>query len=328
MAECMNPEDWLSTIKKEYLQDFIREGGTAVKFVVPLEGGEFSQIQSGLQSLAGKENYAYFTVDSASVKIHLIEQIFYQIAKQVDWDSLALSFLRRLLESHYRLPESPVEFNLKQIALLNGYEEQEIRIFINNRLKEALFKNYAVAQEFRIAMLMLCRYQLDAEEVGIDLYSAIKAWLRGELRLVSALKRALIFQKIGRHNARHMLFSLAQWLKLSGKNGMVLSLDISRYLYDRSKEPDNNLYYSTAAVLDCYEVLRQFIDGTDEAEYCFITVLAQPRFLDEEDRRSVDIYEALKLRIWNDVRDKTYINPLASLVRISCCQNSTGSLET
>ena len=24
MAECMNPEDWLSTIKKEYLQDFIR----------------------------------------------------------------------------------------------------------------------------------------------------------------------------------------------------------------------------------------------------------------------------------------------------------------
>ena len=71
-------------------------------------------------------------------------------------------------------------------------------------------------------------------------------------------------------------------------------------------------------------MLRQFIDGTDEAEYCFITVLAQPRFLDEEDRRSVDIYEALKLRIWNEVRDKNYINPLASLVRISCCQNSTG----
>ena len=132
----------------------------------------------------------------------------------MDWDSLALSFLRRLLQSHYRLPESPVEFNLKQIALLNGYDEQEIRIFINNRLKESLFKNYAMAQEFRIAMLMLCRYQLDAEEVGIDLYSSIKAWLRGELRLVSALKRALIFQKIGRHNARHMLFSLAQWLKI------------------------------------------------------------------------------------------------------------------
>ena len=324
MAECMNPEDWLATIKKEYLQDFIKEGGTAVKFVVPLEGAEFSQIQSGLQTLAGSENYAYFSVDSANVKIHLIEQLFYQVAKQADWDGMVLTFLRSLLQSHYQLPDSPVEFNLKQIALLNGYEEREIRIFINNRLKESLFKNYAIAQEFRIAMLMLCRYQLDAEEVGAELYASIKAWLRGELRLVSALKRTLIFQKIGRHNARHMLFSLSQWLKLCGKNGMVLSLDISRYLYDRSKEPDNSLYYSTSAVLDCYEVLRQFIDGTDESEYSFIAVLAQPRFLDEEDRRSVDIYEALKLRIWNEVRDKTYVNPLASLVRISCCQNSTG----
>ncbi len=324
MAECLNPADWLSTMKKEYLQDFVKEGGTAVKFIVPLEGDEFSQIKSGLQSLAKEENYAYFLIDAANVKIHLIEQIFFQAAKQVDWDSLTLSFLRSLLQDHYRLPDIPEEFNLKKIAMLNGYEEREIRVFINNRLKESLFRNYAMTQEFRIAMLMLCRHQLDAEEVPAELYSSVKEWLRGELRLVSALKRALIFQKIGRHNARHMLFSLTHWLRLSGLNGMVLALDISRYLQDRPKESANTLYYSTSALLDCYEVLRQFVDDTDESEYCFIAVLAPSRFLDESDKRSVDIYDALKLRIWNEVRDKTYINPLAPLVRISCCENASG----
>ena len=169
--------------------------------------------------------------------------------------------------------------------------------------KESLFRNYAISfQEFRIAMLMLCRHQLDAKKSLYELYTSIKEWLRGELRLISALKASSHFQKIGRHNARNMLFSLTHWLRLSGKNGMVLTLDISRYLQDRPKESLNALYYSTSALLDCYEVLRQFVDDTDESEYCFITVLAPSRFLDESDKRSVDIYDALKLRIWNEVQ--------------------------
>jgi hypothetical protein len=117
-----------------------------------------------------------------------------------------------------------------------------------------------------------------------------------------------------------MLLSLTHWLKLSGKNGLVLLLDISRYTLDKPKEPDGAFYYSNGAVLDCYEVLRQFIDGTDESDYCFLTILAPPRFLDEIDkRRGVSAYEALKLRIWDEVHDKTYINPLAPLVRIASC---------
>jgi hypothetical protein len=324
MAECLKPADWLSTMNKEYLQDFVREGGTAVKFVVPLDGDDFSQIKAGLQNLAAGENYAYVFIDSASIKIHLTEQIFFQAARQMDWEKLANSFLRNLLEAHYKLPDIREELSLKKIAELNGYEEPEIRVFINNRLKESLFRNYAMSQEFRIAMLMICRHQLDTEEVPAELYLSIKQWLRGELRLVSGLKSLLIFQKIGRHNARNMLFSLAHWLRSSGQNGLMLTLDISRYLQDRSKESVNTLFYSTSALLDCYEMLRQFVDDTDEAEYCFLTVLAPPRFLDESDKRSVDIYDALKLRIWNEVRDKTYNNPLAPLVRISCCENTSG----
>ena len=320
MAECLNPEDWLSTMQREYLRDFVAEGGAAVKFIVPLDGNEFSLIKSGLQNMAGEENYYYVSIDAASTRIHLIEQVFFQAARQIDWDGQVLSFLSSLLQNHYSLPEKPEEFTLRNIAQLNGYEEREIRIFINNRLKESLFKNYALAQEFRIAMLLLCRYQLDAEEVGTELDTSLKAWLRGDLKLISALKRALIFQKINRSNARHMLYSLAHWLRLAGKNGLVLVLDISRYLLDRPKEPDGNFYYSTSALLDCYEVLRQFVDGMDESAYCFTAVLAPPRFLDESDRRSVDSYEALKLRIWNEVHDRVHINPLSSLVRVSCCQ--------
>jgi hypothetical protein len=315
----MELDDWLSVAKKEYLQDFVKQGGAAVKFIVPINGPEMLTIKSGLQRAAQEEGFLYADVDAATVKIHLIEQLFYQVAKQVDWDNLVYAFLRKTLQDHYKLPESRNEFNLQQIAGLNGYEKPDMQQPVNNRLTEALMRDYAMTQEFRIAMIALCRHQLDPSEDSANLCVSIKEWLTGELRLVSALKRALIFQKIGRHNARHMLFSLAHWLHLSGKNGLVLVLDIVRYTQDRPKERDGTLYYSTVAVLDCYEVLRQFIDGTDESDFCFSVVLAPVRFLDEGDRRSVGVYDALKLRIWDEIHDKIHANPLASLIRICSC---------
>jgi hypothetical protein len=319
MPACMRPAEWLEVIKTEYLQDFVKRGGAAVKFVVPLNGTEPGPIKSGLAQLALAEGFIYAPVDAATVKIHLIEQLFFQVARQLDWDDLVAAFLRQTFHEHYRLSEAPGEMDLKHLALLNGYEERDFRPLINNRLKETLFRDYAMTQEFRIALLVLCRYQLDPVDVGEDLYQSVKAWLRGELKLVSALKEALIYQKIARHNARNMLFSLAHWLKLAGKSGLVLWLDIARYMQERPKEPDGSLYYSVPALLDCYELLRQFIDETDAADYCFTCVLAPDRFVDEGDRRSLHIYNALKLRVWDEVHDRSRVNPLSSLIRVCAC---------
>jgi hypothetical protein len=97
----------------------------------------------------------------------------------------------------------------------------------------------------------------------------------------------------------------------------VLALDISRFLEEkRPGESDKSLYYSTALVVDGYELLRQFIDSTDELQHCLIVVFAPPEFLNDE-QRGVRKYDALYLRIWDEVRDRHKVNPLASLVRFS-----------
>lgn len=56
--------------------------------------------------------------------------------------------------------------------------------------------------------------------------------------------------------------------------------------------------------------------GADELEGCLIVVLAGPEFLDDE-RRGLDRYDAPRLRISDEVRDRHRQNPLASLVRLS-----------
>lgn len=318
MTTTIKLDEWLPIIKKEYLQDFISKGGSAVKFAIPTNGIETQQLSAEFHKIAGEEGFHYIFVDTAIAQIHKIENLFFAVARQMDWDNLAYDYLRQLLADKHVLPAKE-DFNIEKIAELNGRDVREMHPLINNLLTKHLYRNYDMSQEFRIAMLRLCQHQLDPESVSVELCNLIKSWLKGEKMPISALKTALIFQKIGRHNARHMLFSLSHLLRVTRTKGLVIMLDISRYLKDkRPAEPDGTFYYSTTAVLDCYEVLRQFIDGTDESKHLFILVMAPIQFLDPDNvKRGINAYDALKLRIWDEVYDQVRANPLSSLVRIA-----------
>lgn len=314
----ITPKYWFETIHKEYLSDFIKRGGSAIKFVVPMEDIDHHQLLSQLRESSEKENYLFTSVNAVSAKIHMIDKLFHEVARQVDWDELSRAFVKKLfVQNGYELPPQNEDFNLQNIAMLNKREEKFLRREIHSWLEKEIFHDFEMSQEFRIAMIRLCLDQLDTAGPTTFLSNAVKEWLCGELRLISTLKGALIFQKIARHNARHMLFSLSHWLRINGKSGLVLVLDITRYLIStRSRDPEDGFFYSIPAVLDAYEVLRQFIDGTDEMEGCLIAVLAPKEFLDPDDRRGLRRYDALYLRIWDEVRDKQRQNPLASMVRI------------
>ncbi len=313
----LEPREWLDVIRRDYLDDFVREGGAAVKFIVPPSAAGRREVVDGLREIAEQARYQFALVDAATTKIHLIDRLFHAVAGQVDWDALTRTFLiAALREEGFTLPGDPAELRLADIARLNDRpSEALVRNQVRTLLENRVYRDYEMSQEFRLAMIRLCLAVLDPDdEPGLE--EAVKAWLRGELRLISTLKRALIFQKIARHNGRHMLFSLAHWLKLAGRSGLLLVLDISRY-GDTARLPQRQegLYYSTAATLDAYEVLRQLIDATDELTFCFVGVVAAPEFL-TDDRRGVRRYDALYLRVADEVRDRVRANPLSSLVRV------------
>lgn len=320
MSTSMSAGDWLAVLRKEYLQDFVRNGGAAVKFVAPLDCLEHHDLVQQLRLAAEEDGYLFVSLDSATTRTQMIDRVFHAIARDVAWEDLAYAFLRSVLrEGQYLLPDDRRDFGLAQVAALNAIASGEMRVIINHLLKERLFQDYAMTQEFRTAMMWLCRAQIDPEGVPTGIPEAIGDWLRGELKPISALKSALIFQKIGRHNGRHMLSSLAHWLHVNGNTGLVLTLDISRYLEARRPaEPDGSFHYSGPMVLDGYEVLRQFVDDTDDLQHCLVVVIAPPGFLDELDKkRGLFAYQALMFRIWDEVHDRQRTNPLSSLVRLS-----------
>lgn len=312
----MDSREWLEILRDEYVRDFIAGGGAAVKFAVGAEEVRAS-LRDELRELAASEECLFAQVDAATTKTHMVDHLFHDVARQIDWDELAYLFVSRVIvENGLRVPSTRADFNLAALASLNGQAELLLRNDIKRWLTQSIFYDYKMSQEFRIAMIRLCMAQLDPEEKNSFLTNAVKEWLRGELRLVSAVKDALIFQKVARHNARHMLFSLTHWLKLCAKRGLILWLDVSRYTSGARRTELGGLSYSTPAVMDGYEVLRQFIDGTDEMECCLVVVGTATEFFTDP-RRGLDCYDALRLRISDEVRDRTRQNPLSSLIRLS-----------
>jgi hypothetical protein len=325
----MRPAEWLAVAQQEYLHSFIRSGGAAVKFLVPTDEINRGGLRQGLRGIAEAEGYQFAWVDAATTRMHMIDHWFHEIAQQIDWDELSFSFVSRLLtEQGFTLPSHRYEFSVQKLAEMNRRDEALLRQELHTLPEKHLLQDYQMSQEFRLAMIRLCQAQLVADGMSPVPAEVIKEWLCGRLRRLAELKPALIFHKIARDNARHLLSSLSYWLHLTGKSGLVLALDISRCLVQRPKPKDlqdDSRYYTLAMTLDAYEVLRQCIDATDELEFCFMVVIAPPAFLHPDDRRGVYSYDALRMRIWDEVRDWQRVNPFSTLIRLSSSPESVGA---
>ncbi|MCC7107448.1 MAG: DUF2791 family P-loop domain-containing protein [Chloroflexi bacterium] len=315
--------DWLEIVERDYLADYVRHGGAAVKFALSADQDGRDRLRAGLQAAADRQECRFAFSDARRTKTQMIDRLFHEIARQIDWDDLARRYLATLLaEAGYRLPEEPDGLHIARLARLNELPEQQLRLDVTRLLWNRLLRDYEMSQEFRLAMIKLCSAQLDpADEPSV--IAATREWLTGELRQISSLKRALIFQKIVRANARHMLVSLTHWLRIAGARGLVLVMDIERCaLAVPVAQRDSSVYYSANAAWDTYEVLRQLIDGADDLESTLIVVLAGAQFASDS-RRGLEGYRALYYRVADDVRDRYRQNPLGALVRLPTSDGAT-----
>jgi hypothetical protein len=309
-------DDYVAFLAEEYLAGYVDSGGCAVKFAVAGEP-DASALREGLVGAGQKASYAVAYIDAAVTRVHLIEQIFFEVARQVDWDGLAGTALRSAVDAAgYPFPEDRL-LRLDELAAMHGADARELKRDVDLQLQQRVFKDYSMVQEFRIAMLRLCQAAFQTGQVSETEHAALLDWLRGDLRQMAAVKSLLIYRKIARHNARQILFSVPHWIVKNGGAGLVVILDVQRLGVARRPPIEARVgqYYTRLGLLDAYEVLRQLVDSTDELSRCCVVVLCSPEILTDE-LRGLDAYQALKMRVFNEVRDRRRENPFSSLVRV------------
>ncbi|MGH3303279.1 MAG: BREX system ATP-binding domain-containing protein [Streptosporangiaceae bacterium] len=313
----LKADEYADFLAREYLAGYLPAGGAAVKVAVVGEGGAADRLAAALESTAAQARALYVPISAESTRVHMVDQIFLAISRAVDWEAVAAAHVRAAYEAAaFPVPED-ADLTVTAVARLHDVDSRELYRSVRRLLERSLLGNTAIAPEMGRAMVRLAQAQLGGGDIDATEHDAVLAWLRGELKSITTLRPALIYTRIGRHNARAMLASTAVLLLAAGYHGLVVQLDLGRLAEGRRPPAElrSGCYYSKAAVLDAYEVLRQFIDATDELRGVLVMAVVPPELMTDE-TRGLPAYSALHLRIADEVRDRRRANPFAALVRL------------
>ncbi len=313
VQEALDAPSYLDFLDREYLAAYVGRGGAAVKILVTDDEFSAENLAKGLDVVG--TGFQHVAVDAVTTRIHMIDQIFAEVARQLDWTALAEAVVRDAFD-RAGFPAG-AELSVSAVAAHHQIDAGELYRSVRRVVEQVVLKDSDLSHEFRMAMWRLCQSQFGRGDVTRAECETVIGWLRGERVPAAELRKLSLQAKVSRHNARSHLLSLTRWLRLAGHAGLVLRLDLTRLAVAR--RPPVGLrdghYYSKAATLDAYELLRQLIDGTDEFEGLLVAVLL-PQELVNDDARGLPAYTALRLRVVDEVRDRSRINPYSTLVRI------------
>ena len=317
MAATIVGDRWVAVLAREYLESFIADGGAAIKCAVPMEEDARQPTLELIRAAASERRYVYAHLDAATVRVHMIDQVFFAVAEQLPWMVLCEGVLEALAaKAGFSVAAPGSAPLLSRLADANGIDANVIKMELWRGLERSVYKNRHMVKDVRVALLQLCKAALVGGDEGRTTFRVIVAWLTGRNQQIAAVKPYFIFNRINRTNARPMFESLLHFIRLAGFPGALVTIDLAR-LTEARRPRDSSQYYTKSALLDAYELLRQFLDSTDRLAGCLMVLMPGAAILDDEDSRSLAVYTALKNRIYDEVRDKHLVNPMASLVRLA-----------
>lgn len=312
----MSAGSYADFLGQEYLASYLPAGGGSVKLVVTGDAEVADRFERSLQAVAEREHALMVSLSAETTKVHMVDQVFFAVARQIDWDQVAVAIVDTAYDN-IGFPAAPGRLMVAEVAADHDVDPRELYRSVRRSLEHILLTDTGLPRELRRALLRLAQAQLGSGDVNSSEALVVPGWLTGERVGLRELRDAMIYTRIGRHNARTMLTSVGRLLLRAGYGGLVLHCDLTR-LGEARRPPvpeRTGIYYSKAAVLDAYELLRQLIDATDDLVGMLVVAVVPPELVSDE-KRGLPAYAALQLRVADEVRDRRRTNPFASLVRL------------
>jgi len=312
----MNVDEYAAFVGDEYLASYVPSGGGSVKLAVVGDASVADRFERSLEAAGDERGCLVVHLSAETTKAHMVDQVFFAISRQVDWERVSAAVVRTAYDD-IGLPAPSGRLTVAEVASDHDVDARELYRSVRRELEHTLLTDTSLPRELRRALLRLAQAHLGSGDVHPDEAGVVLGWLRGERVGLRELRAAMIYSRIGRHNARSMLTSVGRLLLRAGYGGLVVHLDLTRLAEARrpSVPERTGTYYSKAAVLDAYELLRQLIDATDDLVGTLVVAVVPPELVSDE-RRGLPAYTALQLRVADEVRDRRRPNPFASLVRL------------
>lgn len=287
--------------QKHYFEEYIREGGSKIKFVTGRPGSGKTHLLKLTAMTAKEEGYVTAAFSARDIRVHDFKEIYMEVLRQSD----ILGCLRRcslqIIQNLGFDPEDiPENLNFMDYLSQNDLGDAITRREIRLQLKSMFLENPLIDNNFALVCSLLTGGILGHPLLEEQNRQMLSAWLEGDrsLKLSSIRSLGLSPVRITKYNARHMLRSLAEVIHMAGYSGLFITVDNLEILIGRSGlDP---IHYTKLKREDTYESIRQLIDDIDSMK-SIMFVFAFERELLDHDSAGLKSYQALWMRIQNEV---------------------------
>lgn len=287
--------------RDRYLNEFVREGGSRIKFVSGRPGCGKTHLLQLLAKEGQNSGYQVVSFSAKNVWLHDFREIYVEIVRQCDLDTCLRHASGAVIRNMGYDPDAIPE-GMDFMTYLSGIGEGDAlnRRAIRMELKNIFLNNPRMDNNFALACSMLVGGILGhpvLEERNRDI---LISWLTGDREIKTAMLRAIGLApvQITKYNARHMLRSLNELLTLSGYSGLLVLIDDLDILLGQSGT--EIIHYTRVRREDTYESIRQLIDEIDSLHRIMFVFAFDRNFMDDENV-GIKSYQALWMRIQNEI---------------------------
>ena len=303
--------EWVQRFENEYLSDYLKSGGSAVK-VLSGSASSHTRAIEAICSASSRNGYFFVKLDPNDLDdndrkpdLHRIDRFFFETTGGVDWKAWAATEAKSFLQSHGILITDGRELNdIEGIATDNGRVSTDLINQYQREFATPLIRDHRLSIEFRAALKALSSAQLDPESMSATTEEVLISWFAGKSLpgAAAALKRIQIFARIDRSNARYILSSFCRWLSRTGRAGLVVVLDFRPYenvrmtVAQRRKVTEAKLKDAIASRVSHAELDRIVAEGdelppTSYSQTAYLQMLQLlRRFIDD-----IDLFEGFCL---------------------------------
>jgi hypothetical protein len=292
-----------------YLDTYLAEGGSKLKLIIGRKGCGKSHFIRYLASQARNRGYMAQVVSAQEMPLFSFDQIYRQIMKGVNTGTLIRHYTGALLNRlGYAYDRHDVAF--LEWAVSQGREGSVVRREIKDKLAEDLFGDLDMDRSLATAILLLASDDLGVHSLGAEVRSTLDRWLKGDSVPARERNTIGIRKAIDRYSARLVFRSLLHFLPKANVKGVLLAIDDLHQVTE--KHPEHGAKYTRTKRDEFYESLRHVVDEVDSLRG-FFPILSGRREIVEDQSRGIRSYEALWMRLQNEVRSEKF-NRFADLI--------------
>ncbi len=298
---------------RQYLDFYIPGGGSKIKLITGYAGSGKTHFSRCIRNAAEERGFVTVSFSARDVWLNDFRYIYLEIVRQCGMESLLDRCAKQVVvRMGYDPADIPPGKQYVDLLAERGENDAMSKKAIRDILREMYTRNPLLDNTFAQACSLLTGGMLGHPVLESTHRQTLMDWLNGKENLKAAQLRAagLTPSKITRYNARHLLRSLCELIRMAGQPGLMVIIDDLEVLLNRGS--GEAMRYTKARRDDTYESIRQLIDDIDSLRNVMFLLCFDRELMDNESA-GMKSYQALWLRVQNEVIS-TRFNRFADIV--------------